>query len=216
MTCAPGDESPEPVTVSPTDEQLLDYDEDLLALVVSLDRVESSLAATHDGVSRWPQWPNGPRRPLAPFLPALRKEIGTAKDTLRRTRDNLRTSFSLDMGGPLPAKRSRGRPTSPRRQSLIGDVFAMVQRYGVPLTDDDGGTLARLMRIVLAWADELDGRPRQDRDVLYHSLKRWIQEYREAHPVDPSPNLRRRVRLWHQRFDRRWRFQDGLPPPRRL
>jgi hypothetical protein len=72
---------------------------------------------------------------------------------------------------------ARGPRPHTRRRLLITRTMADLEHFGIELCVSDQGVLAEVLRVLLGYADALEGRPKESRQHIKRRLKRWVDDY---------------------------------------
>lgn len=72
-----------------------------------------------------------------------------------------------------------GRPVNQRRVRLVLRVMYTLEASSIPLACSDEGVLANVLRVILAAADRIEGRPAQPRKYLKSRIAAWLAERNE-------------------------------------
>lgn len=85
---------------------------------------------------------------------------------------------TLDESRRFEQRRRRGRVSNHRRTWLAHQTMRHLERIGVPLSCANHGTLANVLRVVLAAADRREHKSPARRTDLRDDLRRWRSTYR--------------------------------------
>lgn len=140
-------------------------------LAKRLIAVEAALNALYS--ERWdgtdecpPRWPASSERPSA-----VLNELVAECDGFVERSESYEEFFRLIDGD------GTGRKRDARRDLLVWRILWLLHWQQIPLARSDDGVLARVLRVVLAAADTVEGKPVQGRKYLKDRIGEWLDRF---------------------------------------